>query len=158
MLKSVLAMMKSILAFKNRSFLAAKATSGGCAAVLLVAVVGLFSCNGDKAEGDDLASAKQAKEYYEALYRGDVERFLSNTYAMDSIPEDYRGELLENLRVFVTQTTKEHGKLIDIEPLRVEKNAEDSTQNAFLLLVFQDSTKEEIVQRMSALGDRWIMK
>lgn len=104
------------------------------------------------------AASQSAEKSYNALLSARYEQFLSGRADADSIPEEYRQQLLASYKQFMVQQQQEHG---GIRSLSVTSARIDSTQNliqVFLLLNYADSLNEEIVVPMIERNGEWKMK
>ena len=103
-------------------------------------------------------AGKAAKEYYDRLVAGDYEAFLRGRAGSDSLPADYRQQLLQACELLVRQQKKAHGGITEITLSNAKRDTTLHLTQAFLLLTFRDSTQEEIVVPMIEQGGRWLMK
>lgn len=122
---------------------------------LLVAVL-LGSCNkeADPAE----VVGKVAKQCYGYLLDGKYENFVDCHYQADSIPAAYREQLVANAKMFVGQQQAEHKGMVKIDILRAEVDTARHTANAYLSVVYGDSTCEEILVPMVEKENVWYMR
>ena len=89
---------------------------------------------------------------------GKYDRFLKGRAGMDSIDDNYREQLLVSYKQFISRQQKAHG---GIGSFTVSNARMDSTQQliqVFLILNYNDSTREEIVVPMVEDGGAWKMK
>lgn len=123
-----------------------------------VFLLSLSAC-GEKAEKPDTAAADAAKEIYDSLNNGGYEFFTDMTYRPERIPDSYRQQLVANTKMYLAGIRQEH-KGIDSVSVSACKydNKEKTAAEAYLLLSFSDSTKEEIVVPMTKKKNRWMMK
>ena len=106
---------------------------------------------------EELASIA-AKGYYMHLVKGEYEAFLEGKEGADSLPDDYREQLLTSYRQFMEQQNQAHHGILDI---RVSNATTDTTlhyTNVCLVLCFGDSVNEEIVVPMVERNGSWRMK
>lgn len=106
---------------------------------------------------EELASIA-AKGYYSHLVNFEYEAFLEGKDGADSLPDDYREQLLTSYRQFMAQQNRDHHGILDI---RISNAATDTTlnyTNVFLVLCFGDSVNEEIVVPMVERNGSWRMK
>ena len=125
------------------------------AVVACIIAVLLLSCAGSTPEEQ---AAAAAKEYYDQLLRGDEEAFLNGKAGADSLPDDYRRELLAVYQHHLAKMQREHGGISEV---RISNARSDTTlhlTHAFLLLCFGDSTREEITVPMVECDGIWMMK
>ena len=116
-----------------------------------------ISCSQPELTPEELAG-KAAKEYYDCLIAGDYEAFLSGKADTDSLPSDYRTQLLRVYELYKQELEQMHGGIAEV----IISNARcDSTQqlmHAFLLLHFKDSVKVEITVPMVQREGQWKMR
>ena len=115
----------------------------------------LTSCSGPSRE--ELASLA-AKGYYQHLVDGDYEQFLAGRELADSLPDDYRSQLIDGYSQFIAQQVETRG---GIKEVRISRAFTDSTQqytSVMLMLCYGDSTSEEVVVPMVERNGRWMMK
>lgn len=99
-----------------------------------------------------------AKGYYQHLIDGDYEHFIEGRLACDSLPADYRSQLVDGYSQFMAQQLEARG---GINEVRISRAFTDSTQNytsVLLMLCYGDSTAEEVVVPMVEYNGRWRMK
>ena len=122
---------------------------------VLVMLVSLVSCSG--ASREELASLA-AKGYYQHLIDGDYDHFLEGRLMADSLPDDYRSQLIDGYSQFIDQQVKTRG---GINEVRISRAFTDSTlqyTSVLLMLCYGDSTTEEVVVPMVERDGRWMMK
>jgi hypothetical protein len=113
------------------------------------------SCSSPSKE--ELASLA-AKGYYQHLIEGDFDHFLEGRVMADSLPDDYRSQLIDGYSQFLAQQVKARG---GINEVRISRAYTDSTQqytSVLLMLCYVDSTSEEVVVPMVERDGRWMMK
>jgi hypothetical protein len=123
--------------------------------VLLVFLVQWAACSSPTKE--ELASLA-AKGYYQHLIEGDFDHFLEGRVMADSLPDDYRSQLIDGYSQFLAQQVKARG---GINEVRISRAYTDSTQqytSVLLMLCYVDSTSEEVVVPMVERDGRWMMK
>ena len=124
--------------------------------ILFFLLIALFtSCSTPSRE--ELASLA-AKGYYQHLIDGDYDHFLEGRVMADSLPDDYRSQLIDGYAQFLAQQQKARG---GINEVRVSRAFTDSTQqytSVLLVLCYGDSTTEEVVVPMVEHNGRWMMK
>ncbi len=124
---------------------------------LALAALPLLLCCGKEASPEEVA-LQTAKVYYEQLLAGDVESFVGGMDAKDSVYPSYRKQLEANMRMFLAQQEAEHKGIVKVEPLRFDTDSTLHHVNAFLLFVYGDSTREEIVVPMVEREGVWKMR
>ncbi len=123
--------------------------------VLLVFLALWVACSSPTRE--ELASLA-AKGYYQHLIEGDFDHFLEGRVMADSLPDDYRSQLIDGYSQFLAQQVKARG---GINEVRISRAFTDSTQqytSVLLMLCYGDSTSEEVVVPMVERNGRWMMK
>jgi hypothetical protein len=123
--------------------------------VLLVFLAQWAACSSPTKE--ELASLA-AKGYYQHLVEGDFEHFLEGRVMADSLPDDYRSQLIDGYSQFLAQQVNARG---GINEVRISRAYTDSTQqytSVLLMLCYADSTTEEVVVPMVEHNGRWMMK
>ena len=123
--------------------------------VLLVFLVQWAACSSPTKE--ELASLA-AKGYYQHLIEGDFDHFLEGRVMADSLPDDYRSQLIDGYSQFLAQQVKARG---GINEVRISRAFTDITQqytSVLLMLCYVDSTSEEVVVPMVERDGRWMMK
>ena len=124
-------------------------------AVLVMLAFLAGSCSSPSKE--ELASLA-AKGYYQHLIEGDFEHFLEGRLMADSLPADYRSQLIDGYSQFLEQQVQARG---GIKEVRVSRAFTDSTQqytSVLLMLCYGDSTSEEVIVPMVEHDGRWMMK
>lgn len=123
--------------------------------VLLVSLAQWAACSSPTRE--ELASLA-AKGYYQHLIEGDLDHFLEGRVMADSLPDDYRSQLIDGYSQFLDQQVQARG---GINEVRISRAYTDSTQqytSVLLMLCYGDSTSEEVVVPMVERNGRWMMK
>ena len=123
--------------------------------ISIVVLVIVAACSTPTKE--ELASLA-AKGYYQHLIDGDYDHFLEGRVMADSLPDDYRSQLIDGYAQFLAQQQKARGGISEV---RVSRAFTDSTQqytSVLLVLCYGDSTTEEVVVPMVEYNGRWMMK
>lgn len=123
--------------------------------VLLAVLVFLVGCG--KASPEELASLA-AEGYYRHLTAGEYEQFLQGKAGADSLPEDYREQLLTGYKQFMAGQQKSHQGIRSVQTTNARMDSTLQLMQVFLLLEYGDSTQEEIVVPMVEHDGRWRMK
>ena len=106
-------------------------------------------------------AAKAALSYYHHLAEGRPAAFLEGKAGTDSLPADYRQQLMAACQQYLTDMTNKHGGIshVEISPNGGRRDSSLQVTYAFLLLSFADSTQEEItVPMVEAPGGQWLMR
>jgi len=125
---------------------------------LLMAILLLCGCSRQGQSPEEQAGIA-AKEYYDRLLAGDIDAFLNGKADIDSVPADYRSQMYAACEQYKKELDETHG---GVAAITVSNAKKDSTQQmmmqAFLLLNFRDSTKEEIIVPMVQRGEVWKLR
>ena len=127
---------------------------------ILIAVALLLAACGEKKKNVDQGklAAKAAKHYYEQLLKGDYEAFLNNENRTNNLPDNYRKQLLLNLKQFVAQQDSVHHGIDSITLGASHFSAKDNTASVFLLFYYSDKTTEQVVVPMVKEHGKWILR
>ena len=123
--------------------------------VYLILIVIVVACS-DVSREDQAALA--AKGYYTHLVRGEYEQFVEGRLMADSLPADYRSQLIEGYKQFVAQQVEARKGIHEVSVSRAYTDSLAGYTNVLLLLCYGDSTTEEIVVPMVECDGRWMMK
>ena len=125
----------------------------------LMGLLGLAVVAGCSKATPEEQAALAAKGYYTHLAAGEYEQFLEGKAGSDSLPDDYREQLLTAYAQFMDCQQREHGGISEVRINSARTDTLLHYTSAFLLLCYGDSTQEEIVVPMVEHGDgRWRMK
>ncbi|MGP1378939.1 MAG: hypothetical protein ACTTKT_07990 [Prevotella veroralis] len=127
---------------------------------ILIAVALLLAACGEKKKNVDQGklAAKAAKHYYEQLLKGDYEAFLNNENRTNNLPDNYRKQLLLNLKQFVAQQDSVHHGIDSITLGASHFSAKDNTASVFLLFYYGDKTTEQVIVPMVKERGKWILR
>ena len=123
--------------------------------VYLILIVIVVACS-DVSREDQAALA--AKGYYTHLVKGEYEQFVEGRLMADSLPADYRSQLIEGYKQFVAQQVVARKGIHEVSVSRAYTDSLAGYTNVLLLLCYGDSTAEEIVVPMVERDGRWMMK
>lgn len=126
-------------------------------ASFLIAVLPFMACSSGETK-PDFAAAEAAKAYYDSLANGGYDCFTRRTYRPSNIPDTYAEQLVSNTKMYWRNLCSEHGGITEIRVSDCRSDSAGVNADAFLLLCFGDSTKEEIVVHMEKHDDVWWMK
>ena len=121
----------------------------------LMGLMGLVGCESPSRE--QLASLA-AEGYYRHLTMGEYERFLEGKAGADSLPADYREQLLVGYKQFLEQQRTTHHGIRGVQTTNARMDSTLQLMQVFLLLEYGDSTQEEIVVPMVECNGRWRMR
>lgn len=124
---------------------------------LLMAVSFWQSCSSKEQTPEELAS-QTAKSYYDCLLADNYNGFLAGMADMDSMPADYREQLLTAYQQYKNELDQLHGGVATITISNVRRDSSMQLVQTFLLLHFKDSTKEEIIVPMVQRNGGWKMR
>ena len=122
---------------------------------LMIVALCLTSCS--KPSAEELASLA-AEGYYRHLVAGEYEEFLEGKAGSDSLPADYREQLLAGYKQFMAQQQTSHRGIRSLQTTNARPDTTLQLMQVFLLLEYGDSTQEEIVVPMVEHDGRWRMK
>ena len=123
--------------------------------VIILALMLCVACS--KPSLEELASIA-AKGYYTHLMNGEYEAFMEGKEGADSLPDDYREQMLTCYRQFMAQQNQDHHGILDIRVSNAVTDTALQYTNVFLVLCFGDSVNEEIVVPMVERNGSWRMK
>ena len=121
----------------------------------IVALLIVVACSGTTPE--EMASLA-AKGYYDHLIHGEYEQFLEGKNGADSLPDDYREQLLTSYRQFMAQQEHAHHGIREVRISRASTDTLRHLTSVFLVLCYGDSINEEIVVPMVEHDKGWRMK
>ena len=125
--------------------------------LVTVATLLLFTqCDEDHAS--EQAAMKLVEDSYTQLFAGNYEGFLSARVGADSLPADYRSELLISYKHYKAQQESVHGGILGFNANRVVIDTAGHTAQVFLFINYADSLKEEIVVPLVENDGEWKMK
>ena len=129
-----------------------------CFFFLLIFLGSVLSCKQEAPSAED-AVMQQAQQYYQSLLKGEYDAFLSGIDGADSLPADYREQLMANTCQFVDVQQQQRGGMVSVEAIRaVIDSTATAHADAFLLICFGDSTREEVVVPMVERQGKWLMR
>lgn len=99
-----------------------------------------------------------AKGYYQHLVAGEYEQFVEGRLMADSLPADYRSQLIEGYKQFVAQQLEVRKGIQEVTVSRAYTDSLADYTNVLLMLCYGDSTTEEVVVPMVERDGRWMMK
>jgi uncharacterized lipoprotein YajG len=124
---------------------------------LLMAILLLCGCSQQDQSSEEQAGIA-AKEYYDRLLAGDIDGFLKGKADMDSVPADYRSQMYAACEQYKKELDETHGGVAAITVSNARTDSTQQMMQAFLLLNFKDSTKEEIIVPMVQRGEVWMLR
>ncbi|SEA89532.1 hypothetical protein SAMN05216462_3025 [Xylanibacter ruminicola] len=124
--------------------------------VYLILIVVVVACNTGVSREEQAALA--AKGYYTHLVQGEYEQFVEGRFMADSLPDDYRSQLIEGYKQFVAQQLEARKGIQEVSVSRAYTDSLAGYTNVLLMLCYGDSTTEEVVVPMVERDGRWMMK
>ena len=124
--------------------------------VYLILIVIVVACSTGVSREEQAALA--AKGYYTHLVQGEYEQFVEGRFMADSLPQDYRSQLIEGYKQFVAQQLEARNGIQEVSVSRAYTDSLAGYTNVLLMLCYGDSTTEEVVVPMVERNGRWMMK
>ena len=124
--------------------------------VYLILIVIVVACSTGVSREEQAALA--AKGYYTHLVQGEYEQFVEGRVMADSLPADYRSQLIEGYKQFVAQQLEARKGIQEVSVSRAYTDSLAGYTNVLLMLCYGDSTTEEVVVPMVERNGRWMMK
>ena len=114
----------------------------------------VVACSSGPAPSD--VAAQAAKEYYAQLLAGKYDHYVDGFYRPDSIPNNYRQQLIDNAKMFLAQQKTDRRGILDVRVV----NAMADTAIAFSWLILSPgkSPSEEVVVPMVMHKGVWYMR
>lgn len=103
-------------------------------------------------------AAVAAKGYYDLLLEGDYEAYVDGFHYPDSIPASYREQLVDNARMFMDTQREAHKGIKRVEVVTATADTASHSANVFLLFVYGDSLKEQVLVPMVESRGAWKMR
>lgn len=117
----------------------------------------VVSCSEKKIDQKEVVG-KTAKLYYEYLLQGKYDAYVDGFHRPDSIPRNYRSQLIDNAKMFMAQQKEEHNGIVGVEVGNVTIDTALHAANVFLVLSYGDSIKEQVLVPMIQKNDIWMMR
>ena len=124
--------------------------------VYLILIVIVVACSTGVSREEQAALA--AKGYYTHLVQGEYEQFVEGRFMADSLPADYRSQLIEGYKQFVAQQMEARKGIQEVSVSRAYTDSLAGYTNVLLMLCYGDSSTEEVVVPMVERNGRWMMK
>lgn len=99
-----------------------------------------------------------AKLYYDYLIQGRYREFVDGMNFPDSIPEQYRSQLVDNAKMYVSLQKKEHRGIQRVECVQVKMGSVKHEANVFLSFTFGDGNVEQVLVPMIERNGIWYMR
>lgn len=126
--------------------------------VLLFCCLVFVGCGETDGPHPEQVAAHAAKVYYDALLQGHYDQFVDGRYQPDSIPQGYRDQLITNAKMFVGQQQEEHRGITAVRITDAKADTVKHVADVYLMLVYGDSTKEQIVVPMVEEKGVWYLR
>jgi len=124
---------------------------------ILLLITILFSCGSQKKDPSEIVG-KTAKIYYDYLLNSDYNAFVDGMNQPESIPNNYREQLVANAKMFIGQQKEDHGGIKKIAVSAAKADTIHNTGDAYLLLTYGDNTTEQVVVPMVKRKGVWFMR
>ena len=127
---------------------------------VLIAAVALCSCCGeDKANADsDLPDEAEVAEMYNHFIRGEYGAYVDQMESLDSMPPDYRSQMVALMKQRHRQLEEERGGPRSCRIVRFVPSDDDKYCEAYVEVMYNDSTYDEILLPLVRIGDVWKLK
>lgn len=99
-----------------------------------------------------------ALEYYKLLLDEKYEDFVAGIDGGDSLPADYKEQMVANTAMFMQQQKDNHRGIADISITRCTADTAAHTANALLKITYSDSVKEVVCVPLIERNNVWYMK
>ncbi len=125
----------------------------------ILAAILMASACADKPERDYHGEMQAAADhYYTLLMDGRYEDFVDGLYSPDSLPEDYRSQLVDAVAQFRINETQRRGGLVGYEVVGDSLAADSCNGYVIIKLLFGDETSEETILPLYDDAGVWKMK
>ncbi len=117
----------------------------------------LAACSKDGHQAADVA-ARTAKIYYDSLLAGGYELWVDAQYRPDSIPRSYREQLIAGAKMFVGEQEKAHKGIKEVRVNGATADTAKHVADVYLLFVYGDSTREQVLVPMVESKGVWYLR
>ena len=121
----------------------------------ILVVMTLVACS--KPDASEVAG-QTAKLYYDYLLQGRYSEFVDGMNFPDSIPEQYRSQLVDNAKMYIAQQKKEHRGIQSVECLQAQADTAKHEANVFLSFTYLDGNVEQVLVPMVERNGIWYMR
>lgn len=97
-------------------------------------------------------------EAYSHLLKAEYADYLLCVQSADSLPQEYRQNLIKVLKQAANEEMFEHNGMVRAKATSEERNEADTYALVRVDVVYGDSTKEEIAVQAVKVGGRWRLK
>ena len=119
--------------------------------------LGFSSCKEESPDPGYFAGIA-AKGYYDLLLEGKYQEYVAGYNQPCRLPDSYQKQLLLNAQMFVEQQQAEHKGMARVDVINAKADTAHHVADVFLLVVYADSTKEQIVVPMVEVNSEWKMR
>ena len=95
-----------------------------------------------------------AERYYGYLITGDVDAYLRSLHDYDALSDEYRSQLREIFAQCLQQEKEQHGGILSAQAIR-DTLIDSIHAQAFVELVFGDSTREQVLLPLILTQEGW---
>jgi len=103
-------------------------------------------------------AAQSAKQYYDYLVEEKYDAFVDGQYHADSLPDEYRNQLIANAKMFVAKQQQDHRGIRHVQVVQGKVDSTKQQAEAFLMLTYGDSTSEEVLVPMVLKNGLWYLR
>lgn len=119
----------------------------------------LSACsNGNDLEAIQQRAGTTAQEYYKLLLDEKYDDFVAGMDGGDSLPADYRQQMVANTAMFVADQKELHKGIKEITLSRCVADTAAHTAEAMLNIIYADSVKEVVCVPLVERNGIWYMK
>lgn len=126
----------------------------------IITLCALLAACGRKESLEDIEAraGQTAVEYYKLLQEGKYSDFIAGMEYGDSLPKDYRSQLVDNVAMFVKQQKDNHKGIVAITLSRCHADTAHNTAEAYINIHYADSAQEVVCVPLVMQGEIWRMK
>lgn len=121
----------------------------------ILVVMALVACS--KPDPSEVVG-QTAKLYYDYLLQGRYREFVDGMNFPDSIPEQYRSQLVDNAKMYMSLQKKEHRGIQQVDCIQVKLDSVKHEANVFLSFTYGDGNVEQILVPMVERNGIWYMR
>lgn len=104
------------------------------------------------------AATEAAEKSYKELLAGHYDKFMQERAGADSLPDDYREQLIMAYKQYMNTQQESHGGISSFKVINANIDSTQSLIQVFLMLQYGDDTQEEIVVPMVERNGQWKMR
>ncbi|MCQ2223448.1 MAG: hypothetical protein MJZ35_06655 [Bacteroidaceae bacterium] len=125
---------------------------------LAIAFLSLIACAEQPKRDLHAEMCEAAEQYYTMLMQDNFGSFVDGHYANDSLPEDYRSQLIDAVAQYKVNETERKGGLMEFQVTGDSLYADSTSGFVTIELSFGDQSKEEVILPLVYDGKQWKMK